>query len=84
MIKEGIHYCDFCKKKKNKAHTNCFECGRDICPEHGKALKNIDERWVGYLCTDCLKKARAGKSKEIYHLPALLYEDENARKVIQN
>ena len=56
MIKEGIHYCDLCKKNKNRAHTNCFQCGKDICLKHGKAVQNDEGKWLGYLCNNCLKE----------------------------
>lgn len=52
---EGILYCDFCKDKV-LALTNCFKCGKHLCKKHGKAVRDEkNERWLGYLCPDCLK-----------------------------
>lgn len=67
------------------AHTNCFECGGDICPEHGRGVKMHPEgkRWVGYLCDDCLADMKAGKSKTTYCLPSLIYAEKKLNKVIR-
>lgn len=84
MIKDGVHYCDLCKSEKKIAHTNCFECGREICLKHGKAVKMFPEgkRWVGYLCADCLADLKEGKSKTTYCIPSLIYKEKKRKKVV--